>query len=73
MLVLHRKRGERLYVDYHDTNGKRIRIVITVAGKSTESLKLGITAPRSVKVMREELISTDDREPFEEGCDGAQT
>lgn len=63
MLVLNRRQGERIYLEFYDASGKRIRIVVSVAGKFGDKMKIGITAPESVKVSREELIATDDREP----------
>lgn len=48
MLVLSRKKGERLVIN----NGE---IVISVEGIYGKRVKLGIKAPSSVSVLREEL------------------
>ena len=49
MLVLQRKRGEALLV------GDDVRIVVLAVGQT--SVKLGIDAPRSTMVVREELLA----------------
>lgn len=66
MLVLSRKPDERVYLDFtHPVTKDRIRIVVTVIRKVGGGLALGVTAPPSVTVMREELVDTSDREPQE--------
>ena len=50
MLVLTRKDGQRILL----TNG----IVITVCQTKTGSVRLGIEAPKDVKILREELQET---------------
>lgn len=47
MLILNRKKGERLIIGDN--------IEITVIDVQGESVKLGITAPRSVSVYRKEI------------------
>jgi carbon storage regulator len=54
MLVLSRKIGERLFVGSD--------IVVTVTKIAHNKVSLGIEAPRSVTVHREELLTKD-------GCD----
>jgi carbon storage regulator len=49
MLVLTRKRGERIMIGED--------VVITVLEVSGDQVRVGIEAPRSVKVMREEVLS----------------
>lgn len=53
MLVLSRKRGERIMV------GDDIVITVVHAG---DTVRLGIEAPRDVKVIREELVGQPPRE-----------
>ena len=54
MLVLTRRRGEQIIID-----GK-IRIKVLDAGRST-SVRIGIEAPESMQIVREELLSTASR------------
>lgn len=51
MLVLSRKRSERLLI------GNRITITIVKIGP--DAVRLGIDAPREMKVVREELVARD--------------
>lgn len=55
MLVLSRKKGERLRI--------RDDIFVTVLSTKGDRVKLGIEAPRDVKVLRDELPSGEDQEP----------
>jgi carbon storage regulator len=48
MLVLSRKPGERIYIGDH--------IVLTVVGIQGNRVRLGIDAPTSVEIQREELL-----------------
>lgn len=57
MLVIHRKEGERIYLGDN--------VVITVCRASTGGLRVGIEAPRSVPVLREELLSAEERAAIE--------
>lgn len=57
MLVIKRKEGERIYIADN--------VVITVCRHSGGGLRIGIEAPRSVPVLREELLSADERERIE--------
>ncbi len=52
MLVLSRKRYERILVG---------NIIITVCHIGPNSVKVGITAPKDVNIVREELIQSADR------------
>jgi len=52
MLVLSRKLGEKVYVGRD--------IVITVVDIDRGKIRLGIHAPRSVEVLREELADPND-------------
>ncbi len=49
MLVLNRKRGESIIINEN--------IEICILEASDGSVKLGISAPRSVKVLRKEILS----------------
>jgi carbon storage regulator len=49
MLVLNRKVGERIVIEDN--------IVITVVAVNGQQVRLGIEAPRSVSVWREELLA----------------
>jgi len=55
MLVLSRRRDEVLRLTYED-----IVIDITVVGIRKNDIKLGITAPRSVQILRGELLNAED-------------
>lgn len=48
MLVLTRKEGEKIVIDGH--------IVVTVVSSHGGKVRLGIDAPRDVKIWREELV-----------------
>jgi carbon storage regulator len=48
VLILSRKRSESIQI------GPNIRIIVTDVGKV--SVRLGITAPKDVKVLRSELV-----------------
>ncbi len=51
MLVLTRKIGERIVIDS--------RIVIEVMAVQGQRIRLGITAPSDVPIMREELLKAE--------------
>ena len=58
MLVLSRKRGERIVMDNGD-------IVITVVDMQGSQVKIGINAPKDMPIHREEIfdkISADGRQ-----------
>ena len=57
MLVLTRKIGERLILTTEQ--GERIEILLIAA--RCDKAKVGVEAPQSVKVMREELIQTEGK------------
>jgi carbon storage regulator len=66
MLVLSRKRNERIVIDGN--------IVITVVQVGPNQVKIGIEAPQEVSVMREEILHRDApaaREPSPMGMAGA--
>ncbi len=54
MLVLSRKPQERIHIGPE--------IVITVVGVRGQLVRLGITAPRAVKILRSELLHDDHAE-----------
>ena len=51
MLVLTRKIGERIIIDN--------RIVVEVMAVQGQRIRLGVTAPADVSIMREELVKAD--------------
>ncbi len=55
MLVLSRKKTQRLKLGYH--------IVVTVIDVSGEKVRLGIDAPKEVTILREELELRENHEP----------
>lgn len=56
MLVLSRKTGERIIL------GEGVsRIVLTVVEIDRGKMRIGIEAPKDVKIMREELLSPAER------------
>jgi carbon storage regulator len=57
VLVINRKEGERIYLGDN--------VVITVCRHSSGGLRIGIEAPRSVPVLREELLSAEERAAIE--------
>ena len=54
MLVLSRKRGERIVIPGYS-------ITITVAAVKGDTVRLGIAAPTEVAVLREELVERKKR------------
>lgn len=56
MLVLDRREGERIVID----GG----IIVTIAGVSANGrrVKVGIEAPRGVRIMREEIAATPHKQ-----------
>ena len=66
MLVLTRKQGERIQI------GEGIVIKVIKAGKNT--VKIGIEAPKDVRVMRAELCKQPTVLPkTEKSCNGTHT
>lgn len=59
MLVLSRKVGERIMI------GESNEIVITVIEVIGRRVRLGIEAPRSITIRREELSQVPGRKPSE--------
>jgi carbon storage regulator len=57
MLVLTRKVGERICIGEH--------IVLTVTAVESGRVRIGIDAPRSVPILREELCDPPDGERFQ--------
>ena len=55
MLILTRRVGESAVIDGH--------IVVTIAGIKGNKVRLGITAPKSVAVHREEFFLRMQRDP----------
>lgn len=51
MLTLSRKRGERIFI------GKHNEIVIQVVEIQGDKVRIGVTAPQDVSIMREELLN----------------
>lgn len=68
MLVLSRKAGERIVTDYHG-----MKIVITICEIERGRVLLGVDAPRTVKVDRQEIAdrrrAEERRETVPIGCD----
>jgi len=54
MLVLSRKAGEQIFVGDN--------IVITIVRLSPNNVRIGITAPRDMQILRSELADTDTEE-----------
>ena len=50
MLVLSRKEGERIFLE---VNG--VRIVVELAAMMAGKVRIGVTAPRTVTILREEV------------------
>ena len=62
MLVLTRKRNERIHILVPDGP----TIVVTVAEFPAENkVQIGVSAPRDVRIVREELLTADSREAIE--------
>jgi carbon storage regulator CsrA len=57
MLVLGRQTGERIYLETSDGP-----IWITIINTERGRCRLGVEAPRTVIVMREELLSDEQKE-----------
>lgn len=57
MLILTRKLGQSIYVGEGE-NQIKITVVLIERGK----VRIGINAPKTVSIMREELLSPPDRE-----------
>lgn len=55
MLVLSRKSGERIFI------GDEIAVTIVRIGPN--SVRLGIDAPRNMKIVREELLAESPQRP----------
>ena len=58
MLVLTRKRNERIHILV--PGGPTI--IVQVAQIETDQIRLGFTAPRDVRIVREELLDREDRD-----------
>lgn len=58
MLILERKRGEEILIG----DG----IIVKVTEIRTGQVRLGVVAPRSVRVIRRELRNTDQNDNFED-------
>jgi len=54
MLVLSRKAGEQIFVGDN--------IVITIVRLTPNNVRIGITAPRDMEILRSELADTDTEE-----------
>ena len=52
MLILTRNQGESLHIGE--------AVVVTVLGVKGGQVRLGVTAPKAVKVLRSELLDRDD-------------
>jgi len=57
MLVLSRKAGEQIFVGDN--------IVITIVRLTPNNVRIGITAPRDMQILRSELADTDTEEDSE--------
>ena len=57
MLVLSRKAGEQIFVGDN--------IVITIVRLTPNNVRIGITAPRDMEILRSELADTDTEEDSE--------
>lgn len=64
MLVLSRKLGEKIYIGDN--------ICITVVGIDRGKIRLGIEAPRDVRVLRQELLRVLVSEPAQEPTGAAK-
>ena len=62
MLILTRKKDQAIVIDTQDGNGQSVRVVVTVLRIERDRVKLGISAPEEIGVLREELLG---REPSE--------
>ena len=54
MLVISRKAGEKVFIGDN--------IVITIVETDRDKIRLGIEAPKSVPVARDELLSMEERQ-----------
>ena len=54
MLVLARHVNQRIYIGDD--------IIITVAGIGENSVRIGITAPSNIRILREELLTVEQKE-----------
>ncbi len=61
MLVLGRKIHERVILDKAEEGGGNTRIIIEVTQIDGGQVRLGFIAPACVKIMREELLASDNR------------
>jgi len=55
MLALTRKEGEGIILSTRDDYGRRIEIIVSVAESRGGTARIGIEAPASVKILRQEL------------------
>jgi carbon storage regulator len=63
MLVLSRKYGERILI------GENISVTVVRIGPNT--VRLGIKAPRDLKIIREELVIHGSEAELDALCDGS--
>lgn len=63
MLVLTRRCGERLIIRHHGLPGGEIVLSVAEILTSPRRVKLGISADRSVVVLREEIDGTERAQP----------
>lgn len=55
MLVLTRHEAERIVVDVPHGNGQSTRVIVCLIEVQGNKAKIGIDAPRTVHILREEL------------------
>ena len=67
MLALTRKEGQSIILRTRDDYGRRIEIIISVAESRSGTARLGIEAPASVKILRQELVGEPERVAEESG------
>jgi len=56
MLVLTRREGERIILSLSGDGGEQIEIAVSIHELRKGSVKVGIDAPKRVKIVREELV-----------------
>jgi carbon storage regulator len=62
MLVLTRRTGDEIFIDCHG-----VRIVVKVTEVDRNKVRLGISAPREVTIMRAELLQQERHDLGGEG------
>lgn len=60
MLVLSRRRGQRIFVDVPDAGGVYQRVELVVLGMDGVQVRLGLRADRNVRILRGELLKYKD-------------